>query len=465
VGMGSNVWNTSDDFAFLSKNIQLANPNTKVTLSATIESFGAIDPASVGLMFRDKDTADSKHVHFRFDGNGQVMRYVYRNEESILDALKPPAQQKYWGSATGLLMDYAGKSMTAPFQLKLVKEGNTVTGYYFKEGQWVSMGSTTVEFSSSSFLAGIGMYTGAGRPPVKAVISKLEVEYDRELTKVNLSADKTTLGAAGTAVLSVSGLMSDGSQADLSQAHIVYTSDNNQVVTVDANGIVKAAGDGTANVKASVTIAGITLESSVSFIVDSTPPTTSSVVNGVNVNGWYSSQVTVTLTAADTITGVANTEYRMGDSGDWTAYTTPITLSDEGSYIVQYRSTDKAGNVEQTKTVELKIDKTAPVLTVQLDKTSIWPANHKMVTVNAVLNSSDAGSGVASVILTSITSNEPNSDQSDIQAQLGTAATSFSLRAEKDRIYTITYTATDKVGNDTVTSVTVSVPHDQSENH
>ena len=85
-----------------------------------------------------------------------------------------------------------------------------------------------------------------------------------------------------------------------------------------------------------------------------------------------------------------------------------------------------------------------------------------MVTVNATLNSSDATSGIESVVLTSITSNQPDSGQGDIEADIGTEATSFSLRAEKDRIYTITYTATDKAGNKTVISVTVIVPHDLS---
>jgi endo-alpha-N-acetylgalactosaminidase len=89
-----------------------------------------------------------------------------------------------------------------------------------------------------------------------------------------------------------------------------------------------------------------------------------------------------------------------------------------------------------------------------------------MVTINAVLNSSDAASGVASVVLTSITSNEPDSGQGDIQANIGTTATSFSLRAERlgngtGRIYTITYTITDNAGNQSTTVSTVSVPHNQ----
>ena len=59
-----------------------------------------------------------------------------------------------------------------------------------------------------------------------------------------------------------------------------------------------------------------------------------------------------------------------------------------------------------------------------------------MVPINATLISSDDVQGVESVVLTSITSNQPDSGNGDIQAHFGTAATSFSLRAEKGRIYT-----------------------------
>lgn len=181
-------------------------------------------------------------------------------------------------------------------------------------------------------------------------------------------------------------------------------------------------------------------------------------------NSWYTTDITVNLTVSASIYGGAvATEYQVND-GAWTTYTGFIPAVGEGTYKLGYRSKDQAGNVEHLKTVEFKVDKTAPSLTIGLDKTSIWPANHKMVTIHATLNSSDATSGVESVVLTSITSNQPDSGQGDIQANFGTAATSFSLRAEKSRIYTITYTATDKAGNKTATSVTVTVPNDQSGN-
>ncbi|NOU74953.1 hypothetical protein GC098_26790, partial [Paenibacillus sp. LMG 31458] len=179
-------------------------------------------------------------------------------------------------------------------------------------------------------------------------------------------------------------------------------------------------------------------------------------------NSWYTTDVTVSLSvSASVYGGSVTTEYQVND-GEWIVYTGSIPAFGDGTYKLGFRSKDQAGNEEQLKTVEFKVDKTAPVLSVQLDKTSIWPANHKMVTINATVNSSDATSGAESVVLTSITSNQPNNDPSDIQANFGTAATSFSLRVEKSRIYTITYTATDKAGNKRVTTATVRVPHDQS---
>ncbi|PYI51933.1 OmpL47-type beta-barrel domain-containing protein [Paenibacillus flagellatus] len=462
VGMGDNVWNVSDDFVYLSKLVELADPKTKVTLTATIDSFGSPDPASVGLMIRDRDTADSKHVHFRVDGTGQILRYVFRNEESILDAQKPPDQQKYWGSATGLLLDYAGKSMTAPFRLKLVKEGDTVSGYYFKDGAWLSIGSTTVEFSGNRFLAGIGMYAGKEKPPVKAVISNLEVQIDRTLAQVDLTADKTTLAPGASAVLSVGGRLSDGSPADLSQASIVYASDRPDVVTVDASGRATAIGEGTAQVRVTVTAGGTTLEDGLTLTVDASAPVTAAAVDKPGTNGWYGSDATVSLTATDTLSGVERTEYLLGEDGEWTLYTAPLTLTDEGVHRVQYRSVDKAGNAEAAKTIEIRLDKTGPVLSVKPDRTSIWPANHKMVTVQAAVYASDSASGVASVVLTSVASSEPASAGNDIRASVGTNATAFELRAEKGRVYTVTYTATDRAGNRTDATAVIVVPHDQS---
>jgi hypothetical protein len=85
-----------------------------------------------------------------------------------------------------------------------------------------------------------------------------------------------------------------------------------------------------------------------------------------------------------------------------------------------------------------KLDKTAPTLTVQASKTSLNPSNHKLVDIDLSWNVLDSGSGVASVILQSVTSNEADNGsgdgntESDIQgADIGTDDQLIQLRAER----------------------------------
>lgn len=74
------------------------------------------------------------------------------------------------------------------------------------------------------------------------------------------------------------------------------------------------------------------------------PATTASFAPGATIIA----PVTVTLTAADAISGVAGTQYQIG-SGAWTAYTQPFTVTPTfADQTVSYRSTDVAGNVEAT---------------------------------------------------------------------------------------------------------------------
>ena len=195
-------------------------------------------------------------------------------------------------------------------------------------------------------------------------------------------------------------------------------------------------------------------------------PTTSATLNPASPNGkntWYTSDVSVTLAVnPGSYGGAVTTEYQV-NGGAWTASTGAAIVFGEGVHQLGFRSRDQAGNVEQVKSIEFKVDKTLPTQSVVLDKTMIWPPNHKMVEINAALGAADAGSGIDSVILTNITSNKPDSGRGgDVEAEFGKPVTSFAVRAEKDRVYTVTYTATDKAGNQTVKTATVTVPHDQS---
>jgi hypothetical protein len=114
----------------------------------------------------------------------------------------------------------------------------------------------------------------------------------------------------------------------------------------------------------------------------------------------------------------------------------------------------------------INVDLTPPSCTVTMTPNSLWPPNHKMVPVTASVVVNDAGSGPNGFTLTSITSNEGNIS-SEVQGfTIGQPSTGGELLAERDgtgigRVYTLTYTAMDKVGNTVSCSGVVRVPHDQ----
>ncbi len=122
---------------------------------------------------------------------------------------------------------------------------------------------------------------------------------------------------------------------------------------------------------------------------DTEAPTTTHTLSPVDgSNGWHVTNPTLTLATE----AGATTEYKVGD-GAWTPYTAPVVL--ESSATVSYRSKDAAGNVEEAKTVTVKVDKAAPVTTATSTPApgaDGWISGVAKITLAAT----DAGSGVAS---------------------------------------------------------------------
>lgn len=130
--------------------------------------------------------------------------------------------------------------------------------------------------------------------------------------------------------------------------------------------------------------------------VDITPPITSIALDGVaGNNGWFISDVIVSLTAADNEGGwgVSATEYSF-DGVIWNTYTNPFTITTEGTSVVYYRSRDNANNIEQISQHAIQIDKTPPVTTPVMSGTM---GNNGWYTsdVQLALDASDYASGTA----------------------------------------------------------------------
>ena len=158
-------------------------------------------------------------------------------------------------------------------------------------------------------------------------------------------------------------------------------------------------------------------------------------------SGWQAAPVAVVLTATDPtdpahpstqVSGVASTSWQV-DGGAW--QTGALTVSGNGSHVVDYRSTDNAGNVEATKSCTVRIDTAAPVTTN--DAPTTW--QRSAVTVH--LTPTDGGSGVAQTSY-SLDGGLTWTSGTSVAIPLTT-----STGASNDGLHTITYFSTDNAGN------------------
>ena len=99
--------------------------------------------------------------------------------------------------------------------------------------------------------------------------------------------------------------------------------------------------------------------SSFTIKIDSTSPVSSVSLSGTKEGNVYTTDVTVSISRTDSMSGIAYTKYRV-NGGTWTTYTAPFTLSTDGTYTVDYYSADNAGNTESTKTATFEILKNHP---------------------------------------------------------------------------------------------------------
>jgi len=93
---------------------------------------------------------------------------------------------------------------------------------------------------------------------------------------------------------------------------------------------------------------------------DLSPPNTEISIFGVQGNnGWYRSDMSITLSATDDNSGILETRYSINGS-PLVSYLGPVSIGAQGTTMLKYYSVDKAGNNEEMKAIEVKIDKTAP---------------------------------------------------------------------------------------------------------
>jgi len=204
-------------------------------------------------------------------------------------------------------------------------------------------------------------------------------------------------------------------------------------------------------------------------VADAGPNQTVECPDSVTLNGSGSTDANSTAGTNDDITSY---EWFLGTTkiaeGEVTKAKLPL-----GTNVVTLKVTDKVGATDTDDVTVTVVDTTPPVVTLRMSPSRLWPPNHKMQTVQAVLDIHDACDRAPTVKLVSVTSNEPDNGLGDGDtsgdisgASLGTDDRAVQVRAERagggsGRVYTFTYRVTDASGNATQVSATVTVPHDQ----
>ncbi|MBP2708528.1 ThuA domain-containing protein [Microbispora sp. RL4-1S] len=179
---------------------------------------------------------------------------------------------------------------------------------------------------------------------------------------------------------------------------------------------------------------------------DKTAPVTTATTDPAQPeNGTFTGPVSVTLTAADENggSGVAKTEYSL-DNGDWAAYGQPVSVTGDGQHQLRYRSTDKAGNVEEIKTLTLTISTSTPGVTLNVTASSRCVGGSAYVAVTAV-NGSD--------VPVTVTLTTPYGSKTVADVAPGKQAyQSFNSRTGQLAAGTATVTGTATIGGKQVTS-------------
>ncbi len=181
-------------------------------------------------------------------------------------------------------------------------------------------------------------------------------------------------------------------------------------------------------------------------------------------NGWYTGQVTVSLSATDTLSGVSKTSYQV-DNGGVLKYYRPFVLGTSGTRLLRFWSLDNAGNVETANQQTIQIDTHPPQITLFAMPPMLLP-NRQTVPVVVFGTITGPTSGVDPGSLTYTVTDSYNQLQPSGSFTIDSSGrysfplsldTTIQRHTTKARKYNITVSATSIAGKTRTATTSVTV--------
>lgn len=212
-----------------------------------------------------------------------------------------------------------------------------------------------------------------------------------------------------------------------------------------------ADGDYTFTISAQDNVDNLTTSQITDYTIDTVKPNTSDNAP----MGWQDDDVIITLTPSDPApsSGLDWTKYCIDATNecnpvDGTDYTVLVTISDEGITYFRYASKDNAGNIQNTVSKEIQIDKSDPI-TSEITSPINGDYIKETVVIEAIAEDNGGGSGINRV--------EFYYDSISIGTDYDNLySVEWNTTLVDDGVYSLTAKAYDEAGN-SLTSAAVSV--------
>ena len=333
-------------------------------------------------------------------------------------------------SVTGTVVDNAGNTSTATATVNIDKSSPSIVATLAPAANANGWNKTdvTVTFTCSDALSGTmscpaptTLSNNGADQSVSGTTTDRAGNTATTTATVNLDKDSPSIVASATPAANTNGWNNSDVTITFTCSDALSGSDNcSGPTTLSANGANQTV-TGTAADKA-----GNTATTTANVSVDKSLPTISATASpSPNANGWNNSDVTVTFTCGDALSGIADCP-------------SPVTLTTSGvSLAANGAAMDRAGNIENTSVV-INLDKAGPSV-------SLWPYASTVPAAEFTLSGSapDALSGLVGVTCNGVHATISGSDFSCTLTLL-------------EGPNTIQIVALDWAGNSTTTSTNVN---------